>query len=54
MANIEIPYMCRVVEDYIYHRTDKRVKVTPLPHEVGRLVIAYNMAIQWFNFNNIK
>ena len=47
----DLNYMCRVVEDYIYHRKNKRVKITPKPNEINKLIKAYNYALTWFNFN---
>lgn len=49
----DVNYMCRVVEDYIYHRKNIRVKVTPKPNELVKLVQAYNTAITWFEMNRV-
>jgi len=53
MQQVNIPYMCAVVEDYIYHRKNKRVKVSPRPNDITKLLMAYNMAVNWFKHNNI-
>ena len=49
----DVNYMCRVVEDYIFHRKNKRVKITPKPNELNKLLVAYNYSISWFNWNKI-
>ena len=46
--------MCRVIEDYIYHRKEVKVKVIPRPHEVPKLIMAYNYAINWFNKHKVN
>ena len=51
MDNVQ--HMCRVVEDYIYHRKDKRVKISIQQADIGKLVIAYQHAMSWFNLNRV-
>ena len=51
---MNIEYMCKVIEDYIYHRKDKRVKINPQPNELPLVISAYNTAIQWFRINKIN
>ena len=49
----EIDYKARVISDYIYHRTRKRVQINTIQNNWSKLEQAYMYAITWFQFNNI-
>ena len=51
---MDINYMTTVVQDYIYHRKDKVVKISIRDQrDVMLLLKAYNYAMNWFNVNKI-
>jgi len=49
----EISYAIKVVEDYIYHRKNVVVKILFRVEDLGKLILGYNLAIEWFNLNCI-
>ena len=50
----DINYMCTVIQDYIYHRKDKRVVIQQNPFDLAKIIMAYNVAINWFRNNSIR
>ena len=43
---------CKIIEDYIYHR--KYIKVTVVPNRPELVMIAAQIAAQWFQMNNLQ
>ena len=43
---------CKIIEDYIYHR--KYIKVTVVPNRPELVMMAAQIAAQWFQNNHIQ
>lgn len=42
------------IEQYIYHRTEKTVKISPrIPQDFPKVIAAFNYANNWFQANKI-
>lgn len=44
-----------IIQLYIFHRRGVEVNITPdLPREIPKVMVAYNIASNWLNKNNVK
>ena len=50
----DLDFMCTVIEDYIYHRKNKRVVIKRSPRQIILIYQAYNHAIQWFQQHKVN
>ena len=48
----DLETQCKIIEDYIYHR--KYIKVTVVPNRPELVMIAAQIAAQWFQNNHIQ